>query len=54
MALIFRDRIRQKVAAVGTGGLSLSQPIASYTIFGDANLGNNSFPKQFFSILCGK
>lgn len=44
MALIFRDRIRQKVAAVGTGGLSLSQPIASYTIFGDANLGNNSFP----------
>jgi len=44
MALIFRDRIRQKIAAVGTGGLSLSQPIASYTIFGQANLGNDSFP----------
>ena len=44
MSLIFKDRVRQKISAVGTGALNLSDPIASYTAFGLANLGNNSFP----------
>lgn len=44
MALIFRDRVRQNISASGLGDLPLSSPIASYTAFGLANLGNNSFP----------
>lgn len=44
MSLIYRDRIRQKISASGTGDLALSTPIASYTIFANANLGSDSFP----------
>lgn len=44
MSLIYKDRIRQKVTASGTGDLALSTPIASYTTFANANLGSDSFP----------
>lgn len=44
MPLIYKDRIRQKITASGTGSLPLSTPIASYTTFANAGLGANSFP----------
>lgn len=44
MALIYRDRIRQKSVASGTGPLTLSASVDTYLNFAQANLGANSFP----------
>lgn len=44
MSLIYRDRVRQKGTVTGTGAVTLSTPSPAYTLFGNANLGSNSFP----------
>ncbi len=44
MALIYRDRVRQKTRPVGTGPATLLAGVGSYFLFSQANLGNNSFP----------
>lgn len=44
MALIYRDRVRQKAAASGTGSVQLAGAVASYITFSQASLGSNSFP----------
>jgi hypothetical protein len=44
MALIYRDRVRQKAAPSGTGSVSLGATVISYITFSQANLGANSFP----------
>ncbi len=44
MALIYKDRVRQKTRPVGTGPATLLAGVGSYFLFSQANLGNNSFP----------
>lgn len=44
MALIYRDRVRQKAAATGTGNVQLATAVSSYITFSQASLGANSFP----------
>ena len=44
MALIYRDRVRQKAAPSGIGNVSLGAAVVSYITFSQANLGANSFP----------
>lgn len=44
MALIFKDRVRQKATVNGTNGIVLSTPVPSYKLFSDAGLGSDSFP----------
>jgi len=44
MALIYRDRVRQKAAPSGTGSVSLGAGVLSYITFSQANLSANSFP----------
>jgi len=44
MALIYRDRVRQKAAPSGTGSVTLGAAVLSYITFAQANLGANSFP----------
>ncbi len=44
MALVYRDRIRQKSSASGTGNVTLTNPVDSYVQFQSANLGANTFP----------
>ena len=44
MALIYKDRVRQKATPSGTGNVLLGTPVSSYTQFLNANLSNNSFP----------
>jgi hypothetical protein len=44
VALIYRDRIRQKASATGTGAVSLGAAVASYNTFSQADLGSDSFP----------
>lgn len=44
MALIYRDRVRQKANASGTGNILLGSSVASYITFSQASLGANSFP----------
>jgi len=44
MALVYKDRVRQKASASGTGFVILSTPVASYIQFSNASLSNNSFP----------
>jgi len=44
MSLIFKDRVRQKATPAGTGSVTIGSPVATYIEFGNANLGNNTFP----------
>lgn len=44
MALVYKDRIRQKASPAGTGNVTLALPVASYTQFSNAGLGANTFP----------
>ena len=44
MALIYKDRVRQKANASGTGNISLGNPVPSYITFSQAALSTNSFP----------
>ena len=44
MALVYKDRVRQKASASGTGSVILGNPVASYIQFSNASLSNNPFP----------
>ena len=44
MALIYKDRVRQKAYASGTGNVQLVTSVPSYLTFLQASLGANSFP----------
>lgn len=49
MALIYKDRVRQKVTPGGTGFVDLGVPVDSYLTFVQANLSTNSFPYVIIS-----
>lgn len=44
MALIYKDRVRQKATPSGTGNVQLTSSVASYLTFSQASLGSDSFP----------
>ena len=44
MALVYKDRIRQKASPAGSGNITLTTPVDSYTQFQNASLGANTFP----------
>jgi len=44
VALIYKDRVRQKATVSGTGRFSPGAAVASYITFSQASLGANSFP----------
>jgi hypothetical protein len=44
VSLIYRDRIRQKASASGTGNVQLGAAVPSYLTFAQASLSSNSFP----------
>lgn len=44
MALVYKDRVRQKASVTGTSNVTLGNPVASYIQFSNATLNNNSFP----------
>ena len=49
MALIYKDRVRQKVTPSGTGFVNLGVPVDSYITFTQANISSNSFPYAIIS-----
>lgn len=44
MALVFKDRVRQKASPSGTGAVDLGAPVDLYVQFQYAGLGSDSFP----------
>ena len=44
MALIYRDRVRQKATPSGSGNVTITLPVDSYIQFQNASIGANSFP----------
>jgi hypothetical protein len=44
MALVYKDRIRQKASPAGTGNVTLTNPVDSYVQFQNASLGADTFP----------